>query len=151
MKKYYFDMDGVLADFDGQPNAMKRFITEEGFFTKLAPTKLAKTLNEELINREVYENTYILSASPNLKADIDKMFWINQHLPNIKIENVIIVRGGKGADERKAKYANSDSVLFDDYSNNLITWEQFGGKGIKIVNKRNGKGIKWKGDRLITE
>ena len=35
MKKkhyYYIDMDGVLADFDGQPNAVDRFRTEKGFF-----------------------------------------------------------------------------------------------------------------------
>ena len=139
-------MDGVLADFEGQPNAMQRFITEEGFFQKLQPTPLVSKLNELL--KENNENVYILSASPNLRADTDKMFWIYENLPNIKLENVIIVRGGAGADERKAQYANSESILFDDYSNNLITWESFGGIGVKVVNGNNGKGIKWKKERL---
>lgn len=139
-------MDGVLADFKGQPNAMNRFITEEGFFQKLEPTPLVKQLNELLaINNE---NVYILSASPTLRADLDKALWIFEHLPNFKPENIITVRGGAGADKRKAQYANSDSILFDDYTNNLIVWENSGGKGIKVLNGRNGKGIKWTKETL---
>lgn len=144
--KYYFDMDGVLADFDGQPNALERFITEEGFFQKLEPTPLVKQLNELLaINNE---NVYILSASPTLRADLDKVLWVYEHLPNFKPENIITVRGGAGADQRKAQYANSDSILFDDYTNNLIVWENSGGKGIKVLNGRNGKGLKWTKETL---
>lgn len=139
-------MDGVLADFDGQPNALERFITEEGFFQKLEPTPLVKQLNELLaINNE---NVYILSASPTLRADLDKVLWVYEHLPNFKPENIITVRGGAGADERKAQYANSDSILFDDYTNNLIVWENSGGKGIKVLNGRNGKGLKWTKETL---
>jgi 5'(3')-deoxyribonucleotidase len=144
-------MDGVLADFDGQPNAMQRFITEDGFFQKLAPTPLVKKLNDALKNKKLREKVYILSASPTPRADTDKMLWLFEHLPNIELENVIIVRGGQGADQRKAQYANKESILFDDYSGNLMTWESCGGIGIKIINGKNGKGIKWKGARLVIE
>lgn len=144
-------MDGVLADFNGQPNAMQRFITEDGFFQKLAPTPLVKKLNDALKNKNLREKVYILSASPTPRADIDKMLWLFEHLPNIELENVIIVRGGKGADQRKAQYANSHSILFDDYSGNLLSWERAGGIGVKVVNGTNGKGVKWTGDRLVIE
>ena len=33
----YCDMDGVLADFNAQENAVERFASEKGFFQKLAP------------------------------------------------------------------------------------------------------------------
>lgn len=144
MKQLYFDMDGVLAYFDRQPNALNRFITEEGFFQKLEPTALAIKLNELLGKDEQFRNcVHILSASPTSRADIDKTLWLYEHLPNLKSENIHIIRGGKGADERKAQYANSDSILLDDYSMNLKTWESFGGKGIKVLNGSNGKRIKW--------
>lgn len=149
--KFYFDMDGVLANFDGQPNALDRFITERAFFQKLAPTPLTPKLNQALLNPMMFENTYILSASPNEEADYDKMMWLRRHLPNVKAANIIIVRGGAGADQRKAKYANSHSILFDDYSGNLLSWEKAGGIGVKVINGTNGKGVKWTGDRLVIE
>ena len=30
-KNLYFDMDGVLADFNAEPDGLKRFETERGF------------------------------------------------------------------------------------------------------------------------
>ena len=33
----YVDMDGVLADFNNEPNALERFKTEKGFFKQLTP------------------------------------------------------------------------------------------------------------------
>lgn len=151
MKKFYFDMDGVLADFDGQPNALDRFITEERFFQILKPTKLVAKINELLENPVAREMICILSASPNENADRDKMFWLWEHMPNLKLENINIIRGGQGADERKAFFANEESILFDDYSGNLITWTEKGGLAVKVINGKNGKGIKWQGARLIVE
>ena len=31
----YLDMDGVIADFNNEPNALERFATEHGFFRDL--------------------------------------------------------------------------------------------------------------------
>lgn len=147
MKKYYFDMDGVLADFDGQENALGRFIKEVGFFLKLQPTEVTVALRELLKHEKVRENVYILSSSPNEQADYDKLFWLFDHLPLLKGENIIFVRGG----DKKKAYAEKNSVLIDDYSQNLIEWEQAGGKGIKLLNGRNGKGEKWKGETLALD
>lgn len=143
MRKNYFDMDGVLADFDGQPNALERFINERGFFTQLKPTCLCKEL-EEIIKATSPNDYYILSSSPNKKGDIEKMIWIYENIPSFKPENVIFVRGG----DKKKEYAKPNDVLVDDYSENLIQWEQAGGVAIKCLNGRNGKGKKWKGATL---
>jgi 5'(3')-deoxyribonucleotidase len=147
MKKYYFDMDGVLADFDGQPNALGRFIKEVGFFLLLKPTQVAEALQELLKDNQVRENVYILSSSPNQQADYDKLFWIYDHLPLLKHENIIFVRGG----DKKKAYAEANAVLIDDYSENLLQWEEAGGVGIKLINGRNGSGKKWKGKTLTLD
>lgn len=151
MKHIYLDMDGVLANFDGQANALERFSVEPDFFVNLAPTCLVGVVNHLLQNSVARENIHILSASPNETADKAKMIWLNTYLPNLKPENIHIIRGGKGADERKAVFANEMSILIDDYSGNLIKWESKGGKGVKLLNGNNGKGVKWKGDTLTLD
>ncbi len=135
MKKLFIDMDGVLADFDGQPNALARFMIEKNFFKKLKPLPFVKTLNRALLSQAVQDNTYILSASPNSKADAAKLAWLEKHLPNMKPQNIILVRGG----DKKAAYARADRVLVDDYSGNIKQWNEQGGVGVKFLNGNNGK------------
>jgi 5'(3')-deoxyribonucleotidase len=151
MTKVYVDMDGVLADFDGQPNALGRFMKEPNFFLHLEPLPFVKILNKQLAeDEEARENTYILSASPNHMGDQAKMDWLKIHLPNIKQENIILVRGGIGnkAAVEKGRYAKGGNLLIDDYTGNLKHWESKGGVGIKFLNGRNNKKKQWKGDMM---
>lgn len=112
----YCDMDGVLANFNGEKNALQRFKTEKGFFKKLKPIKSnIKALNE-LIKKNV--NVFILSASPNTQADNDKRAWLHKYLPNLKQENIIIMRVG----QNKADFVKTteNNLLIDDYSKNCF-------------------------------
>ena len=77
----YCDMDGVIADFEGQPKALERFQTEKGFFKQLTP--INKEGLQALLNNP-YINLFILSASPNRQADKDKIEWLKYHYPQIK-------------------------------------------------------------------
>lgn len=135
MKKLFVDMDGVLADFDGQPNALDRFINEKGFFLKLKPLPFAATLNRALQNDAICEHTYILSASPNDRADEEKIKWLKKYVPNLKPQNIICVRGG----EKKQRFAGFNRILLDDYSGNLKAWSDKDGTSIKFLNGKNGK------------
>ena len=138
-------MIGTLAKFNVK-NALERFATEKGFFAKLGAYKNIEEINEMAKSG----NVYIISASPNEQADVDKIQWITEHLPNINLlTNVFICRVG----EDKAKFLKSKgitidktSVLLDDYTKNLTEWESAGGVGIKRLTKvaDNSTG-KWKG------
>ena len=145
MKKIFLDLDGTLAKFNVK-NALARFTVEKGFFERLGAYKGIETINE----MAKAGNVYIISASPNVQADNDKMKWIAKYLFNIPLENIIICRVG----ENKAEIIKSQlniaidktTVLLDDYTKNLVEWESAGGVGIKrLTSVADNSTGKWKG------
>lgn len=123
----YCDMDGVVADFNNEPNAVARFKTEKNFFFNLKPIEINVKAVKELAR---YNEVYILTASPNPRADKDKIKWLKKYMPFIAKENIIICRLG----ERKVDFMKSDyGILLDDYGVNLQEWTfKRGNIGYKI-------------------
>lgn len=148
MKRIFLDLDGTIAKFNVR-NALERFDKEKGFFANLGAYKGVEEVNSLALTNEVF----IISASPNEQADKDKMIWINKYLNNIKQENITICRIGENkANVIQKKYnitINENCLLLDDYTKNLIEWENFGGKGIKRITKvADNSTKKWKGQEL---
>ena len=148
MINLFLDLDGTLAKFNNKRNALKRFDNEIGFFANLKPYKYIEFVNELANSKEV--NVYVISATPNDQADQDKLVWIEKYLNNIKKENICFSRIG----ENKAKVIkdklnitiDNNCLLLDDYTKNLIEWQNLNGIGIKRITSKadNSRGL-WKG------
>jgi 5'(3')-deoxyribonucleotidase len=126
----YFDMDGVLADFNAEPNAVQRYAVEQGFFKSLKPRK--QWLHEAKEFTKV-ENAIVrvISASPNEQADQDKIAWLSHYFPELPKENIFLCRVGENKAHKVPDVVGA--ILFDDYGKNCKEWELAGGYAVKVA------------------
>lgn len=148
IKKIYFDMDGVLVDFNGGVKELTGItVIEQGtrspkeddemwdairkidhFYGKLKPLPNAlKMFND--VNEKYKGKIEILTGIPKPRRNIansgeDKIAWIKKYIgEDIKV-NVVYK-------EEKQNYAlGKDYVLIDDYIKNINEWKSSGGSFI---------------------
>lgn len=148
MIKLFLDMDGTIAKFNSKRNALARFDNEKGFFLSLKPFKYIELVNQMIIDNNI--EIYVISASPNEQADNDKMAWLRTYLPNLSIENICFCRIGTNKAKEIKRQLNIDidnnCYLLDDYTKNLIEWNNCNGIGIKRLTSLADNSTKqWKG------
>lgn len=147
-KTIFLDLDGTCARFNVR-NALQRFENEKGFFANLLAYKGIEKINELAKRKKVY----IISASPNMYADLDKKAWVKRYLPNVKNSNILLCRNGQNKAnfiEKTLKIKiDKNCYLLDDYTKNLNEWENAGGTGIKRLTSVADNSRKlWKGLEL---
>ena len=148
IKKIYFDMDCVLADFKKGVNELCGIpVPEQGkatdaeddkmwdaikavdhFYDRLDPMPGAVEMFQELSSR--YECA-ILSAPPKPKRGIltakdDKISWVRRILSDTMEINIV------PKEEKQLKAEGPEYVLIDDMPKNIEAWGKAGGTGIRF-------------------
>lgn len=128
---YYFDVDGVLADFHSVYNKDRRFESlTYNFIRNLKPFEKNIAIVKKLIadGNRVYISTMV--ANENTKRA--RIEWINEMLPEIPNYRIITIVGhGNKAEHRKTK----NGILVDDKKANCRQWEKAGLKAIWLEEK----------------
>lgn len=149
----YFDMDGVLADFDRGVNELCGFTPDaqgggrdaddrlfaairkvDHFFRKLKPVDGAKELFAD-VHKRYGDRCKILTAIPKKERGItdaaeDKIDWVRKNLS----EEVSVYTVSRK--EKKNYCFGPEDVLIDDYQKNIDEWEQAGGTGILFTDAK---------------
>jgi hypothetical protein len=138
--KIYCDMDGVLANFNYQferitsqtpkdflkSNSMEDFwkVTDENlsFWSRMPMMRNAHILWNYLADKNV---TLLTTPSPNEISRIGKRIWKSRYL---KGKPQIIFS------DSKHDFANSRTILIDDFKVNLNKFRDAGGIGIRCYN-----------------
>lgn len=122
MATYYFDVDGVLANFHEVYDPTNRVASlTYGFIRNLRPFVENIALVKELIatGNEVYISTMVANAETE-RARID---WLGEYLPEISRGHIITIVGHGN----KAQFMRTeDGILVDDKKANCRQWEKAG-------------------------
>ncbi len=153
IKKIYFDMDGVLADFnrgiielcgmqpvDQSNNKSDNDIWDgvrrvEYFYDKLEPVEGAVEMFNTLYEK-YGDACEILSAIPKpgrgiIGAGEDKIKWVRRILSDEVKVNIVY------REEKKNYCTGRDCILIDDYDKNITDWNNAGGTGILFDKPEN--------------
>lgn len=124
---YYFDMDGVLADFHREAYSYMNAINRE-WIANLLPF---------MGNVEVVRNllahghkVYILTKAASEEAKAGKIDWLNKYLPEVVGNFICIVGNGK-----KVDYIREAGTLVDDDPKNLRPWAKAGYEVLFVEHK----------------
>ena len=119
-KTYYFDMDGVIANFH------KSYATDKATALKYDTMVSLEPFNNniEIMKRLITENNtvYILTKTVNEKTKQAKIDWIKKHIKEFNFDNFICIVGHGN----KADYIKEAGILIDDDIKNIRAWKKIG-------------------------
>lgn len=143
----YYDMDNVLFLFSEKGEELKaiKSMWRTGYFENLKPFDNSVEVLTDLWNSREQLNIDIFILSTCIKSKTckeEKTKALKKYLPFIPPQNVILIQTG----DRKADFCKTlieQSILIDDYKENLNYWTSKGGIVIKkrFSHKANYKYI----------
>lgn len=155
-KTIHFDMDGVLANFEGRvellcgrpfhsipKNDMWKAVNNDPYFfldLDLMPGALDMVRTAYLLYAGEPTEFCILSATGTNRQDEverQKLAWLDKHLGSVEYDIFHQKRFMRNGGESKRIYANPNSLLIDDTNKNIAAWTSSAGIGILHTNSAN--------------
>ena len=125
---YYWDMDGVLADFHKAYATDRAVALKRDAMANLEPfTTNVATLNELIA---AGHTCYILTKAANAEGAQGKVEWLAKYVPALDAAHTLINAKGREVDAIR-----EDGVLVDDDAANTRQWERAGHKAILLATK----------------
>lgn len=126
---YYFDMDGVLANFHEHENGW-RMAGSYNFIRNLRPFMATVNLVNDMIADGV--EVYISSLCKNETAKKAKIDWLAEFIPALNLDHIIILIGTAKKNEHMM---TADGILVDDKLANVRAWRKAGHKAVYVEEK----------------
>ena len=132
LKTYYFDMDGVIANFHKAFKVNRGVALSRKGMAELEPF----TTNIELIKNLIADGhkVYILTKAANENGKMGKVDFIKKHLANFDLNNFICIVGSG----KKIDFIKEDGILVDDDMKNIKPWVKAGQQAC-FVEEKGGK------------
>lgn len=126
---YYWDMDGVLANFHKAYATDKAVALKKDAMASLEPF----TANVATLNKLMAEGhtCYILTKAANEAGKQGKVEWLAKYVPTMDEAHFICIIG-KG---RKVDFIREDGMLIDDDATNTKQWMKEGHEAILLTTK----------------
>jgi len=138
--RLFIDMDDTVVDFGSNIPNIKELMVQEHYFERLQPLPFLHEVNK--LASMCPENIYILSAcldTPYCKRE--KILWLKKYLPAVDKNNVIFTDNIHTKPKYLAKFhniiINQYDILIDDFTKNVVAWQEAGGTAIKFKNSFN--------------
>ncbi len=129
MTTYYWDMDGVLANFHKAYATNKGVALSRKGMAELEPfTENIQTLRQQIAAGAL---VYILTKAANEDGKAGKLDWLARFIPEMTAERFICIVGSG----RKVDHIREDGILVDDDPKNTRQWEKAGHKALLLTYK----------------
>lgn len=126
---YYFDMDGVLANFHKEQYSYYNASNRE-WIANLEPFMHNVNVIKDLLANN--KSVYIITKAASEGAKEGKIIWLKKYIPELDIKRFICIVGyGKKPDYMKTK----TGVLIDDDIKNCKQWAKAGHKYLYLETK----------------
>lgn len=141
--RIFIDMDGTLAEWKNIKSNNELY--QKGYYESLKPNKYILNEVKKLIEKG--KDIYILSSYLNDSdyALKEKNCWLDKYLSELPQEKRIFVPYGKCKHKYIPTRIGLSDYLIDDYTKNLLDWQEAGGTSIKFLNGINHLKGKWQG------